>query len=172
MGVADAGHDGGNGAVRAIEFLAALGIVPGQGRKAALNGGNGVRLGAARRRANGTAGCGANGTGGDVEPDDLRIGRQRRNILAPAPGGEMFPVRGIGAAGVLGAGGLDIEAGAIGQRFEMRGQGRRCLGRRLRPGTIKGNCRAVGRRSDFGGCVFGVLLDDLDVLLGLSTDDI
>jgi hypothetical protein len=38
--------------------------------------------------------------GDHVEANDLRIGRQRRNIVPPAPAGKVFPVRSIGAAGL------------------------------------------------------------------------
>ncbi len=66
--VADAGHDGGDMAVLPVERLAALGIIPGQRRKPALDRRHGVWLLVAGRLAG--------GAGGDVEADDLRIGRQ------------------------------------------------------------------------------------------------
>ena len=65
VGVADAGHHGGDMAVLAVERLAALGIVPGQRREPALDRRHRVRLAVAGRRAG--------GAGGDVEADDLRI---------------------------------------------------------------------------------------------------
>lgn len=69
MFVADAGQDGGDGAVLPVEFLATLRTVPGDGGQVALDRRNAVRLPAVRRCANGTARC----TGCDVEADDQRI---------------------------------------------------------------------------------------------------
>lgn len=127
MFVANAGHDGGDGAIPAIEFLrAALGIVPADGGKTPLDGRNAVQLAAACWRANGTAG----GAGGDVEADDLRIRGQGRKILAATPGGKMLPVGGVGLSGVGGTGRRDIAAGALGEILQLGGQPGVRLGKR------------------------------------------
>ena len=91
MGIANAGHDG--GAVFAIELLAAaLGAVSTDGRQAPFDGRRRVRLNAPFR--------GPRCAGGDIDTDDFRIRAQGRNIVATVPGG------------------LDINAGAIGQLFQ------------------------------------------------------
>src|SRR5690606_3916660 len=86
----------------------------------AFDGGDGVRLL--------VPGDGAGGAGGDVEPDGLRIGREQRQALAPAPAREVLPVRAVGAAGVGRARRLDIGAGTFGELLEMRRR-RRLWGR-------------------------------------------
>lgn len=91
---------------------AALGAIPANGRKAPRDGGDGIRLHAPFG--------GSGGACGNVEAGDLRIRGEGRKVLPPAPGGEMLPIGGVGAAGVGGTGGLDIGAGAISELFEMR----------------------------------------------------
>jgi hypothetical protein len=70
------------------------------------------------------------GTGGEIEPDGLRIGRQLRKTLAAQPGGEMPPIGVVGALGVVGASGAGVVFGGLGERGEAtvwraagRGQG-------------------------------------------------
>lgn len=113
VAVADAGQHGGDVAVAAVERQAALGIGPADRREPPLDGRDGVLA-----AADGSCPAGA---GGDVEARDLRVGVQGVQPLAPAPGGEVFPVGGIGAAGVGGTGGLGIAAGALGQVAQGRG---------------------------------------------------
>ena len=50
-----------------------------------------------------------------IEPYNLRVRGEGREVLAPAPGGKMLPVRGAGTAGIGRARRLDIGAGAIGE---------------------------------------------------------
>ena len=79
----------GGSAILAIQFLrAALGIVPAECSEVPLNGWDAIGFAASLRRTG--------GTGGDVEPEDLRIRGEGRKILASAPGGKMLPVRRIG----------------------------------------------------------------------------
>jgi hypothetical protein len=51
MRVADAGHDGGDGAILAIERHAALGTIPADGSQAPLDGRNAVGFAAPRSAA-------------------------------------------------------------------------------------------------------------------------
>lgn len=80
----------------------------------------------------------------------------------------MLPVGSVGAAGIGGAGGLDISAGAIGQLFEVRRQAsarlrqrggeRAVLLRRRWRGNVTRMPRAVRRRSPLTRVIFGVLV--------------
>lgn len=87
--VADAGEHGGDMAVLPVERLAALRVVPGQGRQPAVD---------RRHRLFVPLRC--RGLGRDVKANNLWIWRQRIERLAPAPGAKMLPVGGVGATGV------------------------------------------------------------------------
>ena len=81
----DAGQHGGDMAVADIERLAELAVAPGDSRQPPLEGGD-RKLGAALldlRR--------------EIEPDRLGIGRRLGEALPAQPGGEHFPVGGVGA---------------------------------------------------------------------------
>jgi hypothetical protein len=121
VGVADAGHDGGDMAVLTIERLAALSIVPGQRGEAALDRRHGVRLLVAGRLSR--------SAGGDVEADHLRIGRHELKTLAPAPGGKMPPVGRVGTPCIGRTRRLDVIAGTAGEFFQMRRQSWGSVGR-------------------------------------------
>lgn len=81
-------------------------------------------------------------------------------VLAPAPGGEMLSVRGIGLAGAGGTGGLDIAAGAIGTVFEMAAKRGGAL-RRHQCRLITRICRAVRRSRGLFCVIFTALRDHL-----------
>ena len=90
MAAADAGQHGRDMPVADLERLAELTVAPGDARQPPLEGGD-RKLGAAPldlRR--------------EVEPDRLGIGRRLGEALAAQPGGEHFPVGGVGAPGVVG----------------------------------------------------------------------
>ena len=129
---ADAAHHLGDVAVGAVERLAALGAVPGDGREPALDGAHRVRLFAGGR--------GLRRRGGEVEADHLRVRGQGVELLAPAPGGVVAPVGGIGALGGGGLGAAGVVSGG------------------LAPGVRDGpaRCRAAagpgGPESGFRGC--------------------
>ena len=110
--VADTGHDRGNVPVLAIERQPALGVVPAQRRKPALNGGNRVRFFIAANSAR--------RAGRHIKPDNLRLRGEGRESLAPAPGGKMFPVALIGPPGVGGTGGLYTTTCTTGKAIAMR----------------------------------------------------
>jgi hypothetical protein len=84
MRVADAGHDGGDGAILAIECHTALGTIPADGSQAPLDGRDAVGFRAALGRP-GRTGC-------DVQTNDFRIRGQGRQILTAAPSGKMLPI--------------------------------------------------------------------------------
>jgi hypothetical protein len=87
---ADAGEHGGDMPVPDIERLAHLTVAPGDARQPPLEGGD-RKLGAAAldlRR--------------EKEPDRFGIGRRLGQALAAQPGGEHFPVGGVGPPGVVG----------------------------------------------------------------------
>ena len=127
--VADAGHDGGDMAVLPIERLAALRIVPGQRRQPAFDRRHRIGLLVAGRRSR--------GAGGDVEADDLRIGRKQLDALASAPVRKMLPVGGVGATGVGRTRRLDIVARAVGEVLQMRPQSRIDSSRNRRGGDFR-----------------------------------
>ena len=90
MPAADAGQHGRDMPVTDVERLAELPVAPGDSRQPPLEGGD-RKLGAAAldlRR--------------EIEADRFRIGRRLGETLAAQPGGEHFPVGGIGAPGVVG----------------------------------------------------------------------
>ena len=111
MTVANAGDYRRNVPILAVERLTALSVVPSKGGKPALDRRNGVQFSIT---ANSTG-----RTGGDVEPDDLRLRGERRERLAPTPGGKMLPIARIGTPGIGGTGRLDIATGTIGKAIEM-----------------------------------------------------
>ena len=51
----------------------------------------------------------------EIEPDRFRIGRRLREPLAAQPGGELPPVGGVGALGVVGLGGAGVGLGGLRQ---------------------------------------------------------
>lgn len=121
--VADAGEHGGDRAILAVESCAAaLRVVPGQRRQPPLDGGDRTGFAAAVH--------GAGGAGRDVQPDHVRIRGQGRKILAPAPGGKMLPVGGVGAARVGGGRGFDIAARALGEFLQVARQSGGSFGER------------------------------------------
>ena len=104
MAAADAGQHGGDMAIADLERLAELPVAPGDAGQAPLEGGD-RKLGAA-----------AFDLGSEVEADRFRIGRRFGKPLAAQPGGEHFPVRGVGALGVIGLGGAGVVLGSLRER--------------------------------------------------------
>lgn len=100
--------------LRAVQRPAALGKVPGEAGKPPLDGRKLKGRGATLR----IAGGGARGTGADIEPDHLRARRQGIEASAPAPGGKMPPILGVGVARVL-RGGVVAPRG-LDQFLDMR----------------------------------------------------
>ena len=127
MPAADAGEHGRDMPVADVERLAELAVAPGDSRQPPLEGGD-RKLGAAAldlRR--------------EIEPDRLGIGRRLGEALAAQPGGEHFPVGGVGAPGVVGLRRAGVGLGGLRQAGQpaaepagRQGQGRgRALSRRL-----------------------------------------
>ena len=114
VAVADAGKYRGDMPVLSVQRLATLRIIPGKRRKSPLDRRHGVRFPVSR--------CLSGRARGDVEADDLRIGRQHLKMLPARPGAKMLPVGGVGAPGVGRACRLDVIAGAVGEFFQMRRQ--------------------------------------------------
>ena len=101
---ADAGEHRGDMAVADVERLAELPVAPGDAGQPPLEGGD-RKLGAAAldlRR--------------EIEADRFRIGRRLREALAAQPGGEHFPVGGVGALGVVGLRRAGVGLGGLRQR--------------------------------------------------------
>ena len=126
MAAADAGQHGRDMPVTDVERLADLAVAPGDSRQPPLEGGD-RKLGAA-----------ALDLGGEVEPDRLGIGRRLGQALAAQPGGEHFPVGGVGAPGVVGLrragvglGGLRQAGQSAAEPASRQEQGRGRLSRRL-----------------------------------------
>jgi hypothetical protein len=75
--------------------------------------------------------------GGEVEADRLRVGRRLGEPLAAQPGGELAPVGGIGALGVVGLRRAGVGLGRLGESGEAAAEaaGRREQGRGFAPGA-------------------------------------
>ena len=91
----------------------------------------------------------------------MRIRGEGSEVLAPAPGGEVLPVRGVGLAGVGRTRRLDIAAGAIGKVSEMAGKRGGAFRRRQQRRIITRMGRAVRRSRGVFCVIFTVLRDDL-----------
>jgi hypothetical protein len=111
MAPPDPAHHFGDVAVGAVERLAALGAVPGNGREPPLDGAHRARL-LARGR-------GLRRRGGEVEADHLRVRGQGFEVPAPAPGGVVAPVGGIGALRCGGLGAAGVVPGGLRQALQM-----------------------------------------------------
>ena len=74
----------------------------------------------------------------EVEADRFRIGRRFGKSLAAQPGGEHFPVRGVGALGVIGLGGAGVGLGGLRERRKAAAEaaGGREQGRGVRAGSL------------------------------------
>ena len=74
----------------------------------------------------------------EVEADRFRIGRRLRKTLAAQPRGEHFPVRGVGALGVVGLGGAGVGLGGLRERRQAAAEapGGREQGRGVRAGSL------------------------------------
>ena len=103
MAPADAGEHRGDMAIADLERLAELSVAPGDPGQAPLEG------------RDGEFGAAALDLRGEVEPDRFRIGRRLREPLATQPGGELPPVRRVGALGVVGLRRAGVGLGGLGQ---------------------------------------------------------
>ena len=74
----------------------------------------------------------------EVEADRFRIGRRLRKTLAAQPRGELPPVRGVGALGVVGLGRAGVGLGGLRQRRQAAAEapGGREQGRGVRAGSL------------------------------------
>ena len=126
MPAADAGEHGGDMAVADLERLAELPVAPGDAGQPPLEG---------RDRKLGPA---ALDLRREVEPDRFRIGRRLRKTLAAQPGGEHFPVGGVGALGVVGLRRAGVGLGGLRQRRQPAAEapGGREQGRGVRAGSL------------------------------------
>jgi len=98
LGAADAGEDGGDVAVGAVEFFSPLREIPPQGRDPPLEGGDRV----------GFSGDRPGGAGGDIEAQDLGIRGQGGESVAACPGRIVSPVGSVGSARVRRTRGLGV----------------------------------------------------------------
>ena len=137
MPAADAGQHGGDMAVADLERLAELPVAPGDARQAPLEGGDRKLRPAAFD------------LGSEIEADRFRIGRRLGKPLAAQPGGEHFPVRGVGALGVIGLGGAGVGLGRLRERRKTAAEasGGREQGRGVRAGSLGLERRAFRLRS-------------------------
>ena len=132
MAAADAGEDGGDMPVADLERLPELSVAPGDAGQAPLEGRD-RKLRAA-----------AFDLGGEIEADRFRIGRRFGKPLAAQPGGEHFPVRGVGALGVIGLRGAGVVLGGLRERRKAAAEaaGGREQGRGVRAGSLSFKRRA------------------------------
>ena len=74
----------------------------------------------------------------EVEADRFRVGRRLRKTLAAQPGGELSPVGGVGALGVVGLRRAGVGLGGLGQRRQAAAEapGGREQGRGARAGSL------------------------------------
>ena len=91
-------------AIADLERLPKLAVAPGDAGQAPLEGGD-RKLRAA-----------AFDLRGEIEADRFRVGRRFGESLAAQPGGEHFPIRGVGPLGVIGLGGAGVGLGRLGER--------------------------------------------------------
>ena len=126
MAAADAGQHGGDMAIADLERLPELPVAPGDAGQAPLEGGD-RKLRAA-----------AFDLGSEVEADRFRVGRRFGKPLAAQPRGEHFPVRGVGALGVIGLGGAGVVLGGLRERRKAAAEasGGREQGRGVRAGSL------------------------------------
>ena len=126
VAAADAGEDGGDMAVTDVERLAELPVAPGDAGQPPLEG---------RDREFRAA---AFDLGREVEADRLRVGRRLRKPLAAQPGGEHFPVGGVGALGVIGLRRAGVGLGGLRERRQAAAEapGGREQGRGVRAGSL------------------------------------
>ena len=124
MPTADAGQHRGDMAIADLERLAKLPVAPGDAGQAPLEGGDRqLRPAAFDLR-------------GEVEADRFRVGRRLRKPLAAQPGGEVPPVGGVGALGVVGLRRAGVGLGGLGERRQPPAEppGGREQGRGIRAG--------------------------------------
>ena len=136
VAAADAGQHGGDMAIADLERLAKLPVAPGDAGQAPFEGGDRqFRPAAFDLRS-------------EVEADRFRVGRRLRKTLAAQPGGELPPVGGVGALGVVGLGGAGVGLGGLGQRRQAAAQapGRQEQGR-VAPGAWVSSRTPSGSRS-------------------------
>ena len=126
MAAADAGEDGGDMPVADVQRCAELPVAPGDAGQPPLEGRNRkLRPAALDLRR-------------EVEADRFRIGRRLRKTLAAQPGGELPPVRGVGALRVVGLGRAGVGLGGLRQRRQAAAEapGGREQGRGVRAGSL------------------------------------
>ena len=113
-------------AIADLERLAELPVAPGDAGQAPLEGGD-RKFGAA-----------AFDLRSEVEADRFRVGRRLGKSLAAQPRGEHFPVRGVGALGVVGLGGAGVGLGGLRERRKAAAEaaGGREQGRGVRAGSL------------------------------------
>ena len=113
-------------AVADVERLAELAVAPGDAGQPPLEGGDG-KFGAA-----------ALDLRSEVEADRFRIGRRLRKTLAAQPRGELPPVGGIGALGVVGLRRAGVGLGGLRQRRQAAAEapGGREQGRGVGAGSL------------------------------------
>ena len=104
MPAADAGEHGSDMAVADLERLAELPIAPGDARQAPFEGGD-------RKLGPTTFDLGS-----EIEAHRFRIGRRFGKPLAAQPRGEHFPVRSVGALGVVGLRRAGVGLGGLRER--------------------------------------------------------
>ena len=126
VAAADAGEHGGDMAVADLERLAELPVAPGDAGQPPLEG---------RDRKLGPA---ALDLRREVEADRFRIGRRLRETLAAQPRGELPPVGGVGALGVVGLRRAGVGLGGLRQRRQAAAEapGGREQGRGVRAGSL------------------------------------
>ena len=100
----DAGQDGGDMPVTDLQWDAELPVAPGDPGQPPLEG------------RDGEFGAAALDLRREVEADRFRIGRRLRKTLAAQPGGELPPVGGVGALGVVGLRRAGVGLGGLRQR--------------------------------------------------------
>ena len=141
MGAADPGQHGGDMGVATVEGEAALGKIPHQRRKAALDSGDGAPPCAV-----------AGGERGEIEADALHVGeRAGVETFAGAPAEIIAPIGGVGAVGVFRRGGAGVGLGGLDERLEPGGQGRpvfAVIGTQIRCHGLASVRRRRGWRSD------------------------
>ena len=125
VAAADAGEHGGDMAVADVERLAELPVAPGDAGQPPLEGRDRKLRPAALDLSR------------EIEADRFRIGRRLRKTLAAQPGGELPPVGGVGALGVVGLGRAGVGLGGLRQRRQAAAEapGGREQGRGVAPGA-------------------------------------
>ena len=129
---ADAGQDGGDMPVTDVQWFAELPVAPGDAGQPSLEGRNRKLRSAAFDLR------------GEIEADRFRVGRRLRKTLAAQPGGEHFPVRGVGALGVVGLRRAGVGLGGLRQRRQAAAEAWGA-GLRVPVGRMLGRRSAAGR---------------------------